>query len=97
MNRYQKYYLIGIGLLMAGGLILALLVYNSSNGNENSNNCQEFYRSVNSPIYPSDNAYQNVNENFSKAGVWRSYPGDKEDISVGLDADKANRLYEIRT
>jgi len=32
MNRYQIYYLVGIGLLMAGAVILALFLYNWLDG-----------------------------------------------------------------
>ncbi|WP_010529731.1 hypothetical protein [Lentibacillus jeotgali] len=57
MNRYQIYYLVGIGLLMAGALILAFLLYNPSeqsnslNEYRNGDNGQEIYWGVDSVSY----------------------------------------------
>ncbi|WP_324224042.1 hypothetical protein [Lentibacillus sp.] len=68
MIRSQVFYIIGLGLLIAIPLILALLLNNSSdqsNGNQNGqngDNGQDIYWGVDSASYTDENMYQCVND-----------------------------------
>ncbi|QKY68348.1 hypothetical protein [Lentibacillus sp. CBA3610] len=104
MGRSQIYYIIGLGLLIAAPLILALLLNISSdqpdspsNGDENGQNGdneQEIYWGVDSASYTDENIYQCVNENFGEPEVWGRYLGDKEGVSAGMDTNEVNLLHD---
>lgn len=98
MSRSQIYYMVGLGLLIAAPLILALLFSSLSNEpdeeDNGQNDGQELYWGVDSASYTDENLYQCVRDNSGEPEVWGRYLGDKEGVSIGMDTDEVNLLHD---